>query len=201
MCYQVVELYSVCRCLHYRHAVDPCQAYKQHRHTTQEKPVLVGYVCFEHSYWGEGTIYNLKWIFKVLSLLWTSVLFVRDTRKVENIIYQKRFCTIQFRSPKLWDDTDLLNQNIFRFAWFTSKEFVNLLVTLPVLLTIHSRWDIIESPPELICCLLGFWSHCHCCCLIRWMDDFTHPYLFLWEIHRLSRLWLSLRGYCHYSTI
>jgi hypothetical protein len=44
MRYQVIELYSVCRCLHYRHAIDPCQAYKQHGHIAQEKPVLVSYV-------------------------------------------------------------------------------------------------------------------------------------------------------------
>jgi len=49
MCYQVVERHSVCRCLHYRHAVDPCSAYGQRGHYVQEKTVLVGYVCPAHS--------------------------------------------------------------------------------------------------------------------------------------------------------
>ncbi|OCK85854.1 hypothetical protein K432DRAFT_285849 [Lepidopterella palustris CBS 459.81] len=49
MCYQVVERYSVCRCLYYKHAIDPCQAYGQRGHSTQEKTVLVGYACSRHS--------------------------------------------------------------------------------------------------------------------------------------------------------
>ncbi|KAF2839209.1 hypothetical protein M501DRAFT_934349 [Patellaria atrata CBS 101060] len=49
MCYQVVERYSVCRCLYYKHAVDPCQAYGQRGHTVQEKTVLVGYACQLHT--------------------------------------------------------------------------------------------------------------------------------------------------------
>ncbi|CAI6339465.1 unnamed protein product [Periconia digitata] len=49
MCYQVVERYSVCRCLYYKHAVDPCAAYGQSGHTVQEKTVLVGYTCNSHS--------------------------------------------------------------------------------------------------------------------------------------------------------
>lgn len=49
MCYQVVERYSVCRCLYYRHAVDPCSARAQRGHSVQEKTVLVGYACADHS--------------------------------------------------------------------------------------------------------------------------------------------------------
>lgn len=49
MCIQVVELYSVCRCLYYRHAVDPCSARGQRGHTITEKTVLVGYACEQHS--------------------------------------------------------------------------------------------------------------------------------------------------------
>lgn len=45
MCYQVVERYSVCRCLYYQHAVDPCAAHGQRGHMVQEKTVLVGYTC------------------------------------------------------------------------------------------------------------------------------------------------------------
>jgi hypothetical protein len=49
MCIQVVERYSVCRCLYYRHAVDPCSARAQRGHAVQEKTVLVGYACESHS--------------------------------------------------------------------------------------------------------------------------------------------------------
>ncbi|KAI9825667.1 MAG: hypothetical protein M1832_001011 [Thelocarpon impressellum] len=49
MCYQVVERFSVCRCLYYRHSIDPCQAYGQRGHTIQEKTVLVGYACQNHA--------------------------------------------------------------------------------------------------------------------------------------------------------
>ncbi|EME82616.1 uncharacterized protein MYCFIDRAFT_136993 [Pseudocercospora fijiensis CIRAD86] len=49
MCLQVVERYSVCRCLYYKHAVDPCAARAQRGHCVQEKTVLVGYACEQHS--------------------------------------------------------------------------------------------------------------------------------------------------------
>ncbi len=49
MCYQIIERYSVCRCLYYRHSVDPCKAYGQRGHYVQEKIVLVGYACQRHS--------------------------------------------------------------------------------------------------------------------------------------------------------
>ncbi|EOA91466.1 uncharacterized protein SETTUDRAFT_84977 [Exserohilum turcica Et28A] len=49
MCYQVVERYSVCRCLYYKHAIDPCAAHGQRGHVVQEKTVLVGYACNVHS--------------------------------------------------------------------------------------------------------------------------------------------------------
>lgn len=49
MCYQVVERYSVCRCLYYQHAIDPCAAHGQRGHIVQEKTVLVGYACNIHS--------------------------------------------------------------------------------------------------------------------------------------------------------
>jgi hypothetical protein len=44
-----VERYSVCRCLYFQHAVDPCSAYGQRDHIVQEKTVLVGYACPQHS--------------------------------------------------------------------------------------------------------------------------------------------------------
>jgi hypothetical protein len=49
MCYRVVERYSVCRCLYYKHSVDMCAAANQQGHTVQEKTVLVGYLCSKHS--------------------------------------------------------------------------------------------------------------------------------------------------------
>ncbi|KAF2127971.1 hypothetical protein P153DRAFT_293945 [Dothidotthia symphoricarpi CBS 119687] len=49
MCYQVVERYSVCRCLYYKHAIDPCAGHGHRGHTVQEKTVLVGYACGVHS--------------------------------------------------------------------------------------------------------------------------------------------------------
>ncbi|EAS29060.3 uncharacterized protein CIMG_07806 [Coccidioides immitis RS] len=49
MCYQLIEVYSVCRCLYHKHAVDPCTAYGQRGHVVQEKVVLVGYACPRHS--------------------------------------------------------------------------------------------------------------------------------------------------------
>ncbi|KAL2758733.1 hypothetical protein ACRALDRAFT_2067421, partial [Sodiomyces alcalophilus JCM 7366] len=49
MCYQLVELYSVCRCLHYQHAVDRCAAYGQPGHGIQQKTILVGLSCGAHA--------------------------------------------------------------------------------------------------------------------------------------------------------
>jgi hypothetical protein len=48
MCYKLVERFSVCRCLYFQHAVDPCEAFGQRGHTVQEKTVLVGYACSRH---------------------------------------------------------------------------------------------------------------------------------------------------------
>jgi hypothetical protein len=48
MCYQVVERFSSCRCLYYKHAIDPCAAHGQEAHVIEEKTVLVGYACPSH---------------------------------------------------------------------------------------------------------------------------------------------------------
>ncbi|KAH7633461.1 hypothetical protein B0T09DRAFT_380918 [Sordaria sp. MPI-SDFR-AT-0083] len=45
----VVELYSVCKCLYYQHAVDRCAAYGQPGHRPHKKEVLVGHSCGLHS--------------------------------------------------------------------------------------------------------------------------------------------------------
>ncbi|KAH8891655.1 hypothetical protein GQ53DRAFT_648676 [Thozetella sp. PMI_491] len=47
MCYQVMELYSACRCLYYQHAIDRCDSYG--RHPIQRRTILVGYACIDHS--------------------------------------------------------------------------------------------------------------------------------------------------------
>ena len=49
MCIQVVERYSICRCIYYRHAVDPCLYYGKRGHRTVVKEVSVGYQCSKHS--------------------------------------------------------------------------------------------------------------------------------------------------------
>ncbi|PSN71568.1 hypothetical protein BS50DRAFT_570896 [Corynespora cassiicola Philippines] len=53
MCYQVVERYSVCRCLYYKHTIDVCAAHGQRGHVVQEKITLVGYSCSSHSSAGQ----------------------------------------------------------------------------------------------------------------------------------------------------
>ena len=49
MCYRVVERYSVCRCIYYKHIIDMCAAHGQKGHVVTEKTVLVGYSCAKHS--------------------------------------------------------------------------------------------------------------------------------------------------------
>ncbi|KAL2351188.1 hypothetical protein BJ546DRAFT_821371, partial [Cryomyces antarcticus] len=49
MCIQVVERFSVCRCLYFRHGIDRCTMYGQRGHLIQERTVLVGYQCENHA--------------------------------------------------------------------------------------------------------------------------------------------------------
>lgn len=49
MCIQVIERFSVCRCVYYRHSIDPCPARAQRGHGVQEKTVYVGYACDRHA--------------------------------------------------------------------------------------------------------------------------------------------------------
>ncbi|POS80029.1 hypothetical protein DHEL01_v201575 [Diaporthe helianthi] len=49
MCYQVLELYSACRCLYYQHAVDRCPRYGTRGHGITQRTILVGYACIDHS--------------------------------------------------------------------------------------------------------------------------------------------------------
>ncbi|KAK3292819.1 uncharacterized protein B0H64DRAFT_402750 [Chaetomium fimeti] len=48
MCHQVVELYNICGCLYYQHAVDRCASYGRPRHGIQRKTIRVGYMCSDH---------------------------------------------------------------------------------------------------------------------------------------------------------
>lgn len=49
MCIQVVERYAACRCVYYKHAIDPCSSYKQRGHMTSTREVSVGYKCSRHT--------------------------------------------------------------------------------------------------------------------------------------------------------
>lgn len=49
MCYRLVERFSVCGCVYYKHAVDRCAAYSQSGHKVQERTIPVGYTCVDHS--------------------------------------------------------------------------------------------------------------------------------------------------------
>jgi hypothetical protein len=57
MCYQLVELYSACRCLYYQHAVDRCAAYGRPGHGIQRRTILVGYACSDHTSHASGYDY------------------------------------------------------------------------------------------------------------------------------------------------
>lgn len=47
MCYQLIELYSACRCLYYKHQVDRCPHYPNHEVT--QRIIFVGYACAAHN--------------------------------------------------------------------------------------------------------------------------------------------------------
>ncbi|KAI1748825.1 hypothetical protein F4782DRAFT_515862 [Xylaria castorea] len=52
MCYQVVEVYSACRCLYYQHAVSRCASYGRQGHSISKRTIPVGaydFACSEHS--------------------------------------------------------------------------------------------------------------------------------------------------------
>ncbi|KAK4158890.1 hypothetical protein QBC43DRAFT_273514 [Cladorrhinum sp. PSN259] len=48
MCYQLVEVYSLCRCCYYQHSIDRCPSYGKSGHPIQIRNILVGYSCSEH---------------------------------------------------------------------------------------------------------------------------------------------------------
>jgi len=49
MCYQLIEIYSACRCAYYQHPIDRCAKYGRSGHEVSKRTILVGYVCSEHS--------------------------------------------------------------------------------------------------------------------------------------------------------
>ena len=49
MCMRVVERYAVCKCVYYTHGIDQCSAYGRRGHAVQDKTVLVGHTCPNHS--------------------------------------------------------------------------------------------------------------------------------------------------------
>ncbi|KAK4215420.1 hypothetical protein QBC37DRAFT_419275 [Rhypophila decipiens] len=49
MCFQIVELFSACKCLYYQHTVDKCPAYGSPGHGIYRWTRVVGVACFEHS--------------------------------------------------------------------------------------------------------------------------------------------------------
>ncbi|KAK0509786.1 hypothetical protein JMJ35_008180 [Cladonia borealis] len=55
MCIQIIERYTVCRCLYYRHQVDACSSSGTQGHEINAREVLVGYECSRHS---SSTLYR-----------------------------------------------------------------------------------------------------------------------------------------------
>ncbi|KAI0183816.1 hypothetical protein EV127DRAFT_254931 [Xylaria flabelliformis] len=49
MCYQVIEVYSACRCLYYQDAVSRCASYGRPGHEISKRTIPVGFACSEHS--------------------------------------------------------------------------------------------------------------------------------------------------------
>ncbi|KAI0903190.1 hypothetical protein F4823DRAFT_619601 [Ustulina deusta] len=49
MCFQVVEIYRVCKCLYYQHAIDRCAGYGRPGHEVKRRMIPVGYACSTHS--------------------------------------------------------------------------------------------------------------------------------------------------------
>ncbi|KAI5781942.1 hypothetical protein EDC01DRAFT_235021 [Geopyxis carbonaria] len=56
MCIRVVERYAVCKCVYYVHGVDQCSAYGRRGHEVEDRTVLVGHTCPQHS--GHAMSYN-----------------------------------------------------------------------------------------------------------------------------------------------
>ncbi|CCF34865.1 hypothetical protein CH063_06772, partial [Colletotrichum higginsianum] len=57
MCYQLVELYSACRCLYYQHAIDRCKSHDRPGHLLQSRTIFVGYCCRDHN---QGSVFPVR---------------------------------------------------------------------------------------------------------------------------------------------
>lgn len=49
MCIQVIELYAHCKCIYYKHSIDPCSGHAITGHKIISEEVSVGYSCSRHS--------------------------------------------------------------------------------------------------------------------------------------------------------
>ncbi|PUU77213.1 hypothetical protein B9Z19DRAFT_987620 [Tuber borchii] len=49
MCIRITERFAVCNCVYFVHGIDQCQSVGRQGHSIQEKTVLVGYACENHS--------------------------------------------------------------------------------------------------------------------------------------------------------
>ncbi|KAH7240532.1 hypothetical protein MRS44_012931 [Fusarium solani] len=54
MCWQLLELYSACRCLYYQHTIDRCASYGRPGHSIEHRTIFVGYACSAHSGFSRG---------------------------------------------------------------------------------------------------------------------------------------------------
>ncbi|PLB37675.1 uncharacterized protein BDW47DRAFT_106604 [Aspergillus candidus] len=61
MCLQVVERFSVCDCLYFKHAIDPCALFGQIGHVVSQRDVKVGYACSQHSRGPQGYEYPSRY--------------------------------------------------------------------------------------------------------------------------------------------
>lgn len=68
MCYQLIELYNTCRCIYYQHAVDRCADYGRPGHNIQQRTILVGYACAEHSHVPEGVSFLVAYFQRSLTM-------------------------------------------------------------------------------------------------------------------------------------
>ncbi|KAH7378536.1 hypothetical protein BKA64DRAFT_631945 [Cadophora sp. MPI-SDFR-AT-0126] len=50
MCFQIVEQYSVCRCVFQEYGIDECPLYQHKGHTPQVRVILIGVLCLRCTY-------------------------------------------------------------------------------------------------------------------------------------------------------
>ncbi|KAJ0420406.1 Alpha/Beta hydrolase protein [Aspergillus carlsbadensis] len=117
MCYQLVERYSVCGCLYFQHAIDPCTAYGQRGHQTQEKTVLVGYACPRHSARrGSGSSYSSgrSQIQKVQMLILSALRITRDALFTRHLPFRIRLLMLTLQP---------ITFLTYTIEWFIARKF------------------------------------------------------------------------------